>query len=238
MEFSIVRDDITTIEADAIVLPANPQLKEGSGASAAIFNKAGRDELKKELKRYKHVEVGNAVPTQGFNLPAKYIIHAVTPTWVDGKHDEYLLLSATYISALQVADKMDCKSVAFPLLASGNNGFDIGLALDIAVKSIESYIPSNELDSACIVVYGMNATQLAKDRGYDVEKRIDQAYVLEHSKDQIPQTKPNEVMQLGKDFVKQLTEDAFDEFKGWLNDPATRKQILDKAAEVIAAYLA
>ncbi|MGI6110480.1 MAG: hypothetical protein ACOYB8_11655 [Eubacteriaceae bacterium] len=41
MKFEVVRDDITRMSADAIVLPANSKLKPGSGTSKAIFEKAG-----------------------------------------------------------------------------------------------------------------------------------------------------------------------------------------------------
>lgn len=40
--------------------------------------------------------MGSAVPTLGYNLPAKYIIHAVVPRWIDGMHNEYDLLSTTF----------------------------------------------------------------------------------------------------------------------------------------------
>lgn len=50
MQFEITRNDITNMAVDAIVLPANLRLREGSGTSKAIFEKAGRKELEKACK--------------------------------------------------------------------------------------------------------------------------------------------------------------------------------------------
>ncbi len=69
-----------------------------------------------------------AVPTAGYNLRADFIIHAVVTKWVDGNQNEYELLGSAYRSSLEIADKMKCRSIAFPLLAAGNNGFDKELA--------------------------------------------------------------------------------------------------------------
>lgn len=69
----------------------------------------------------------------------KYIIHAVVPRWVDGEHDEYDLLSSAYLASLNIAEIMRCDSIAFPLLASGNNGFDKELAIQIAKESIGQF---------------------------------------------------------------------------------------------------
>lgn len=83
MNFEIVRNDITNMKVDVIVLPANKYLKEGSGTSKAIFEKAGRAQLERACKEYlkKHgaLWIGCAVPTPGFSLDADYIIHAVLP---------------------------------------------------------------------------------------------------------------------------------------------------------------
>ena len=83
MKFELVKTNIINIPADAIVLPANTLLKEGSGASAAIFEAAGRKKLTQACKKIGSCEVGSAVPTLAFNLDANYIIHAVVPKWID-----------------------------------------------------------------------------------------------------------------------------------------------------------
>ena len=159
MDYIVTRNDITRMDVDAIVLPANSKLKEGSGASTAIFRKAGREELTKactNITRKKgDIRVGTAVPTLGFDLDATYVIHAVVPQWRDGHSNEYELLSSAYYSSLELADLLSCESVAIPLLAAGNNGFDLDLAIEIALKSIDAFEPSNRLTEVHLVIYGI-----------------------------------------------------------------------------------
>ena len=76
MPFLMIRNDITKVQADAIVNPANTDLLEGSGTSRAIYEAAGEEKLIKACRKIGHCGFGEAVITPGFGLPAKYIIHA------------------------------------------------------------------------------------------------------------------------------------------------------------------
>ena len=167
MEIKIVKGNIIDAKTDAIVLPANSQLKEGKGASNAIFAAAGRKELTKACNRIGHCEIGTAVPTLGYKLAAKYIIHAVVPKWIDGEHNEYDLLSSAYTYSIELADVMGCKSIAFPLLASGHNGFDLELALEIALKSIGAYSPK-QLEEVMLVIFDNSTAEMIKEKGLNV----------------------------------------------------------------------
>lgn len=155
MQFEIIKANIVDVVSDAIVLPANEVLKEGIGTSKAIFNAAGRKELTQACEKLGHCNIGSAVPTLAYNLTSKYIIHAVVPKWIDGQHSEYDLLSSAYLASLNIAEVIGCESVAFPLLASGNNGFDKQLAFRIAEESIKSF-ESVKLKKVFLVVYGDN----------------------------------------------------------------------------------
>lgn len=168
MKFDIVKGDIVDVCADAVVLPANTGLKEGSGTSRAIFKAAGRIELMKACAEYGHCDIGSAVPTEAFNLNAKCIIHAVVPRWKDGNHQEYELLSSAYLSALNMADHLKCQSIVFPLLASGNNGFDKELAFQIAKKSFESF-SGEHLKKITLVIYEGSVALLIKSWGYEID---------------------------------------------------------------------
>lgn len=79
MNFTVVRANIINVSADAMVLPANEKLKEGSGTSKAIFDAAERSKLSKACAEIGHCDTGSAVPTPAFDLNAKYIIHAAVP---------------------------------------------------------------------------------------------------------------------------------------------------------------
>lgn len=195
MNFSIVKTNIVNVAADAIVLPANSLLREGSGTSAALFQAAGRQQLKKACQKIGNCPVGNSVPTPAFDLSARYIIHAVVPKWIDGEHDEYAFLSSAYLSALKVAELLGCKSIAFPLLASGNNSFRLDLAFEIAKKSIESHTPEH-LKTVVLVIRGEKITSLVMEQGYsfdvipeDINKKPahpgDGTNILEEGKDSV-----------------------------------------------------
>ena len=122
MPFEIIRGDITELNVDAIVNAANPEPVVGYGVDAGIHRKAG-PRLLEARKKLGPIPVGQAALTRGYDLPAKYVIHAVGPVWADGGRGEEVLLRRTYDSALALAAKKRCRSVAFPLLSSGNYGF-------------------------------------------------------------------------------------------------------------------
>lgn len=81
MPFTIVRQDITKMELDAIVNAANTELKMGGGVCGAIFKAAGEKELEAVCRKLAPIKTGQAVITPGFKLPAKFIIHAAGPVY-------------------------------------------------------------------------------------------------------------------------------------------------------------
>lgn len=92
MSFQIVHNDITKMYTDVIVNAANSQLKMGGGVCGAIFNAAGAKALQKECNGKCPCEVGQAVITKGYDLNAKYVIHAVGPIWEGGGAEEKNIL--------------------------------------------------------------------------------------------------------------------------------------------------
>lgn len=84
MPLEIIREDITRLKTDAIVHSTNSKLIIGNGSSNDIFNMAGKDLLTQALKKIAFCDIGGAVITLGFNLPASYIIHTVGPIWRGG----------------------------------------------------------------------------------------------------------------------------------------------------------
>ena len=113
MPFSIVRQDITQMQVDAIVNAANTELEMGGGVCGAIFQAAGVTALRAACRKVAPIPTGGAVLTPGFNLPAKYIIHAAGPvyrSW-DAAQSERLLRSA-YLESLRLARRHRCASIA------------------------------------------------------------------------------------------------------------------------------
>ena len=93
MPLKIVRNDITKMNTEAIVNTANEHPIVGTGCDHAVYEAAGYDELLTYRKEnIGTVKEGDVFITPGFRLPAQYIIHAVSPLFVDGKSGEEELL--------------------------------------------------------------------------------------------------------------------------------------------------
>ena len=88
MPFKIIRNEITKVKADAIVNTANPRPVIGGGTDSAIYRAAGKELLLEERRKIGNIAPGQSAYTDAFRLDAKYIIHTVGPTWIDGKHKE------------------------------------------------------------------------------------------------------------------------------------------------------
>ena len=87
--------------------------------------------------------------TPGFNLKAKYIIHAVGPVWRGGKAGEAELLHGAYTRSLELAVENGCSSVGFPLISAGIFGYPVEGAWDRAVCACRDFLekhPETELD--------------------------------------------------------------------------------------------
>lgn len=135
--------DITELNVDAIVNAANSQLQEGGGVCGAIFRKAGSMELTNACSEIGSCETGNAVITPGFNLPAKYVIHAVGPIWYGGDNNEAELLYNAYKHSLILAKDNNCHLIGFPLISSGIYGYPKNEAWQIAIQACKDFINDN-----------------------------------------------------------------------------------------------
>lgn len=178
MPFKIVRNDITKMKTEAIVNAANTELKMGGGVCGAIFKAAGAEELQKECDSIGKCEVGKAVITKGYNLPAKYIIHTVGPIWRGGKQNEAKLLHSAYTSSLNLALEHDIKSISFPLISSGIYGYPKDKALRIAINAIGEFLLKHDMD-VYLVVYGKDTVLLSEKLFSKIEKYIDDNYIQE-----------------------------------------------------------
>ena len=146
MPFQIIRNDITKIKAGAIVNTANPDAAVGGGADLSIYKAAGEYRLPEAEKKIGLLSTGNAVVTAAYDLDAKYIIHVSCPLWSDGRKGEADCLRLCYDNALQLAYEYGCKSIAFPLIATGSFGFPKELGIQIAVDAFTSFLEDNDIE--------------------------------------------------------------------------------------------
>jgi len=145
VEIEAVRADITKETVDAIVNAANAALAGGGGVDGAIHRAAGADQLHAACAALGGCAPGDAKPTLGFALPARWIIHTVGPVWHGGHLGEAEVLASCYRRSLAVADELLARSVAFPAISTGVFGYPRGPAADIAVTTLRAAVAEVEL---------------------------------------------------------------------------------------------
>ena len=175
MPFQIIRNDITNVSADAIVNTANPRPVVGGETDYAIHSAAG-PELLEARRRIGEIRTGEAAATPAFRLPAKYVLHTVSPAWIDGRHREEEQLRRAYDAALRLADELRCRSVAFPLMAAGTYGFPHDVALSVAIGAFTDFLLDHEMQ-IYLVLFNSAAFGLAGSIFADLESYIDENYV-------------------------------------------------------------
>ena len=174
MPLSIIRNDITRVSADAIVNTANPHVAVGEGTDLAIYEAAGMEALLDERAKIGDLEPGQAAVTPAFALDAKYIIHTVGPAWRGGDHGEKETVSQCYRNCLREAVRLECESIAFPLISTGTYGFPKDAALDIAVREFTDFLDDHEMDIS-LVVYDKESFALSSELFSDIRSYISDA---------------------------------------------------------------
>ncbi len=177
MPFRIVRNDITKLDTEAIVNTANSQPVVGPGCDSAVYEAAGYDELL--AYREENIgcaEEGDAFITPGFGLPARYIIHAVSPLYIDGDHGEEEKLRSCYRKSLALAAEKGIRSIAFPLISTGSFGYPKEEGMRIAIDEIHAFLLVSDMDIT-LVVFDEKATRMSRNLFPDLETYIDRNYV-------------------------------------------------------------
>lgn len=131
----IRRIGITELDTDAVVNAANSGLWEGGGVCGFIFREAGVLQMTEACRRIGHCEEGSAVITPGFQLPAKFVIHAVGPRWSGGCQGEPDLLYSAYRHSLLLAQEKGLHSIGFPLISAGIFGYPVEGAWEQAIRA-------------------------------------------------------------------------------------------------------
>ena len=167
VDLRFVQGDITEQEADAIVNAANHSLLGGGGVDGAIHRRGG-PEILAECRRLRETRfpdglaTGEAVATTAGRLPARWVIHAVGPTYAKTK-DKSHLLAACYQNSLAVADELGAATVAFPAISTGVYRWPVDDAARIAVQAVRD--TPTEVREVIFVLFGQAAYQAFASQG-------------------------------------------------------------------------
>ncbi|HEU5279058.1 MAG TPA: O-acetyl-ADP-ribose deacetylase [Gaiellaceae bacterium] len=138
----LVLGDITQQDVDAIVNAANPSLLGGGGVDGAI-HRAGGPMILEECRRLGGCEPGDAKATGAGALPARHVIHGVGPIWEGGGEGEEALLASVHRRAIELADELGCKTVAFPAISTGAYGYPVELAAPVAITATKTALAAH-----------------------------------------------------------------------------------------------
>src|SRR5947199_4208291 len=159
-QLELVEGDITDLDVDAIVNPANEQLQLGTGVAGAIRSKGGPS-IQEECNRIGGTPVGTAVMTAAGNLKARWVIHAVGPRLGEGDEDKKL--AAAVRAALALADRRGIRSIALPAISTGNFGFPVDRAARITLTEVHRFLQGGtKLERVVLCLYGEDAFGTSK----------------------------------------------------------------------------
>lgn len=139
----VVQGDITQQDTEAIGNAANSHLAGGGGVDGAIHRAGGRSIMDELKAKYKGCPTGSAVLTEGGNLKAKYVIHAVGPIY-SGSPKDAQLLSSAYRMCLELCTRHNISSIAFPSISTGIYGYPVEEASRVALKTVKDYLEDHQ----------------------------------------------------------------------------------------------
>jgi O-acetyl-ADP-ribose deacetylase (regulator of RNase III) len=159
----IVQADITTLAVDAIVNAANSSLLGGGGVDGAIHRAAG-PRLLQATRALGGCPTGEARITPGFDLPARWVIHAVGPIWQGGDASEDELLASCYRNSFAMARENGVASIAFPAISTGAYGFPMSRAARIALREVTRELTSTPtMTGVVFALRGDDALRMHRD---------------------------------------------------------------------------
>lgn len=179
MPFTIERNDLSAIAADAIVVAANERLQITGGVGLRVGLAAGLDQLQAACDEVGFCPCGSAVATPAFGLRAEIVVHAVGPVWRGGGLGEAGFLRSAYDAALECAVAHGARSVALPLISAGTYGFPADVSLAVARESVRAFLNRRDGVDVRLVLYSRESVAAGMAAYLDIAEYVDDHYVDE-----------------------------------------------------------
>ncbi|MGH9458362.1 MAG: macro domain-containing protein [Thermoanaerobaculia bacterium] len=158
MRIELIEGDITTLEADVIVNAANESLQHGGGVAGAIVRRGGAS-IQEESERIGFVPTGGAAATGAGTLKAKWVIHAVGPRMGEGDEDRKLHDATT--AALDCAERLGARSIAFPAISAGIFGYPLDRCARTMLRAARAFEPrARSVESVTFCLFGREALEV------------------------------------------------------------------------------
>ena len=158
----LVLGDIVHMETDAIACPSHSDLRPMPGIREAVFRAADGEKLRKLCKEKGRCPIGKVVITPSCGLPCRYILHVVGPGWYSGREADRRMFASCYQHALHVAHLYQCRSVALPLMFSGEPHLPRAQALTIVLQVIGEFEQHHPDMQVSLVLYKPSIYHLAE----------------------------------------------------------------------------
>lgn len=179
MPFTIERNDLATMNVDAVVVAANEQLKITGGVGASVAKAAGFEQLQAACDEIGGCPLGQAVVTPGFAIPARFVVHAVSPVWDAADPSCKRLLRSTYDNALACAYDAGAASIALPLISAGAHGCPNEISFAIAMQAVRAFLDSHDDVDVRVVLFSREQVAAGLALYGEIAEYIDDHYVDE-----------------------------------------------------------
>lgn len=176
MPFAIERNELASVVADAVIVPANEQLRISGDVALSVARAAGLEELQAACDEIGFCPCGSAVATPGFAIPAKTVVHAVAPAWRGGDHGEPELLYGAYDAALECAFSSGAHSIATSLIHTESYGFPAEMGLSIAREAIRAFLNRHDDVELRLVLHDSRSVAAGIESIPEIVAYIDEHY--------------------------------------------------------------
>ena len=233
MALNVIRANLVHVDADAIVIPANPPAKIGGGTESSIYEAAGAQKLLAARQKIGDLQPGEVAATEAFDLPAKILIHAVSSVW-SGDGDEMKILRDCYRKSLELARERDCRSIAFPLLGTGTNRVPKEKSLLVATATIQKFLETHDME-VYLVIFGQRTFELAENYfdtitsfidAHDEEKVLHREY-RSRRESRFVLSKNFFAEYVDEDFFNEMLKNSGQDFKTRFNELVTASKMSD-----------
>lgn len=156
--------DLSKFSADAIVNAASTILEMRGGVAAAL-RKHGGKEIEEEALESAPLELGQAIATSAGKLDAKFVVHAASME--PGKAATAESIRSSFKNSLELADSLECESLAVPAIGCGIGGFNLEEGATLLLREAQSF-QSTAIKTVFFVLHAPDAVGVFRKKAQEL----------------------------------------------------------------------